>query len=673
MTKKIIASFLGLAMALMMVPGMAQGQTVEELQDQIADLLAQITLLQAQVTALTGGTPGVGVPAACTGITFTVDLSQGSTGNDVKCLQALLNTDPVTQLGTTGAGSPGSETTYFGPLTHAAVVKFQDQHAAEILTPIGLTSGTGYVGPATIPVLNAMLTAVPECTVDADCLTGYICVGGECMPAPECTLDADCPTGYECVAGTCQTEADGEAAEGILTAQINPVPASGAKIYEGDTEVAIMGILLKAKLSDITVQRITFNFGAHRIYDYLTYLALYDGETLVKGINLNSSTVYKSGGNYFLQVTGFNTEVLMDGSTVLTVKTDAPSGYASWLTTGNKTITVGASGIRGVDTAGIIQYAPTALFSRTFSVNTTLAASAALTVSRHADSPLPSNVGSGSLGTVDGVEGLVFNVKAEYDDIKITDINNVTVTMGGAGGATSGVAYLYDGDTVVNSAAVTAGVANFTDMEIMTEQDTLKALTVKTDYSSVTTTLTTSTIAVNSATILAENSMGMAVTSLSGTATGYPVYLYSAAPVLALSGAPSLTYTQAVLGVSSSTLDAEIQFTVTAQGGNVTVTSTPKTAITAGYTTSTYAGATTTGVTVNYNVTGSTEGGGLYTIAKDTTATVTVDVHVAGNTLPAAYQGGAFGYITLLNLVWNGTQNTNWFVDIYKTGSHVMP
>ena len=198
MTKKIIASFLGLTMALMMFPSMTQGATLEEVTAELEELQAKYDELMALYSTLTGGTtPAAGVPAACAGITFTMDLSQGSTGNDVKCLQALLNTDPATQVAATSYGSPGMETTYFGPLTHAAVVKFQNQHAAEILTPIGLTAGTGYVGPATRPVLNAMLTAAPECTVDADCLTGYMCTGGECVLLPEeCTVDADCPAGY---------------------------------------------------------------------------------------------------------------------------------------------------------------------------------------------------------------------------------------------------------------------------------------------------------------------------------------------------------------------------------------------------------------------------------------------------------------------------------------------
>ena len=636
MTKKIVASFLGLTMALMMVPGMAQGATAEELLASIQDLQKQLNVLMAQYQTLTG-TPATGIPTACVGITFTMDLSQGSTGNDVKCLQALLNTDPVTQLGTTGVGSLGNETTYFGPLTHAAVVKFQNQNAAEILTPIGLTAGTGYVGPATRPVLNAMLTAAPP--------------------------DGDVPPGP-----------DGEAAEGILTVAINPVPASGAKVYENDSDVAVMGILLKAKLSDIDVQRMTFYFAAFRMFDFLTHLSIYDGDTLVAETDLNSSTVYKSGSYYYLQVTGLDVTVPKDGSKVLTVKVNAPTAYPSWLTLGTKTIALDTNGIRGVDTAGIIQYAGTQSITRSFSINTTLAASATLTISRNTASPLPSNIGTGSLGAIYGVEVLRLNAKAEYDSVKITDINNIAVAMGGSGGATSGVVYLYDGDTVVNSAAVVGGVASFADMAVMIAKDATKTLTIKADYSSASTTETTSTITVASgADIVAENSSGMTLTDAAktGSAVSYPAYIYTIAPALALSGTPTITKTAASV-VASSTADAVIKFTMTAVGGDVTVTSTG--AVTAGYTTTTYADATTTpGVAVDYDVTGAgAASGGVYTIAKDTTATITVNVNINAATLAASYQG-AHGYVTLLTAVWNDTKTTNWFVDIFKTGKVLLP
>lgn len=74
---------------------------------------------------------------------LTRGLKLGVYGKDVFALQQFLNSDQDTRVSTSGAGSPGYETEYFGPATMRAVSRFQEKYRDEILTPLGLVRGTG--------------------------------------------------------------------------------------------------------------------------------------------------------------------------------------------------------------------------------------------------------------------------------------------------------------------------------------------------------------------------------------------------------------------------------------------------------------------------------------------------------------------------------------------------
>jgi phosphodiesterase/alkaline phosphatase D-like protein len=84
-------------------------------------------------------TPATPVSSTGTGTSFSRNLTLGSADVSVRSLQRYLNTNGFI-VATLGAGSPGNESTHFGPATKAALVRLQKS--------IGLPA-TGYFGPAT--------------------------------------------------------------------------------------------------------------------------------------------------------------------------------------------------------------------------------------------------------------------------------------------------------------------------------------------------------------------------------------------------------------------------------------------------------------------------------------------------------------------------------------------
>ncbi|TSC82651.1 MAG: Uncharacterized protein G01um101420_174 [Parcubacteria group bacterium Gr01-1014_20] len=138
-----VATGVWLSGVAMFVP-VAQAQGLD-LQAQINLLLEQVKALQLQLAAQ-GGSPA---PVATT---FTRDLTLGSTGDDVKALQQWLNSSGF-PVSASGAGAPGSETTYFGARTQAALAKYQ---AAK-----GITPSVGYFGPKTRAFVNSIGVVTP--------------------------------------------------------------------------------------------------------------------------------------------------------------------------------------------------------------------------------------------------------------------------------------------------------------------------------------------------------------------------------------------------------------------------------------------------------------------------------------------------------------------------------
>lgn len=88
-------------------------------------------------------------------VSFTKELKQSSQNSEVTALQECLARDSEVYPDGTVSG-------YFGPKTKAAVIKFQEKYAEEILEPIGLTKGTGKVGGMTRDALNEICYQGPR-------------------------------------------------------------------------------------------------------------------------------------------------------------------------------------------------------------------------------------------------------------------------------------------------------------------------------------------------------------------------------------------------------------------------------------------------------------------------------------------------------------------------------
>ena len=357
-----IASLVIFAGVAVVAPKVAKAETVEELQAQIQALLQQIAQLQAQLAALEGGeevSPEEGGSSLYC-YEFTRNLTIGMRGDDVRALQEILIAEGTWTRPDIGA------TGYFGPITKASLIAFQDKYAEQILHPLGLTKGTGYFGPSTRSYISSRCTPTPPTPVtegpeienavpedgatdvekDTDISFDVTDPDGVDLDSLEVTVNDEdvtenCVTseitdGYEVVCDVEEFEAgeevevsvyvedeEGNSTEeswsftvkeeevtGISVSLADDTPAS-ANIPNNASNVPFLKIKFTGKgtVNSITITRV----GAGATGDF-SYLYLYDGETkLTTGRSLNSST-------HQARFTSLNLEI--DGEKVITVTAD---------------------------------------------------------------------------------------------------------------------------------------------------------------------------------------------------------------------------------------------------------------------------------------------------------------------------------------------------------------
>ena len=124
--------------------------TTEELQNKIAEILAQINVLKAELSEVTGEAVYEGIPAD---FTFENNLRYGDSPDEVKYLQIILKKE----IGPPTYPIDISATGWFGSITKQSVIEFQEKYSSEILVPFEIITGTGFVGRTTRAKLNSLL------------------------------------------------------------------------------------------------------------------------------------------------------------------------------------------------------------------------------------------------------------------------------------------------------------------------------------------------------------------------------------------------------------------------------------------------------------------------------------------------------------------------------------
>lgn len=132
-------------------PEQEQEEPAEDIQSlltKIRFLENQLAILMAQIKAQLAW-PGAEQNNAPVSGALTSNLRYNDRGEGVSLLQSWLSKDPKVYPEALVTG-------YFGPLTKAAVNRFQEKYTEEILAPWDLVQGTGFVGSTTRSKLNEL-------------------------------------------------------------------------------------------------------------------------------------------------------------------------------------------------------------------------------------------------------------------------------------------------------------------------------------------------------------------------------------------------------------------------------------------------------------------------------------------------------------------------------------
>ena len=390
--------------------------------------LAQATTVGLMATMVLSGTgaalaqPSVASAqaATATSVTFTRDLTIGSSGADVIALQNWL----ISKGFTIAAGATG----YFGGQTQAALARYQ--------ASVGIAPAAGYFGPITRANINAVGTPTTPTTPSNPDQGGAL--EGDEADLSNFDLRREQSSGNE-----------GEEEVEIATAEFD--------VEDGDIRVERMEILVEGSNTSLNMQ-------PWRYFDRIAVLA--DGREVADKDVDSRSDWSKSGNGYRLNLTGMK-HIVREGDTAeLTIVADISDNIDNADLAQTFTFRIADRGIRAVDAKGIQQYVGED--SETVSFGFGAEENGDLRISRASDNPKASILVSDEDRESGEYDVFVFDIENRDDvDSLITDITINVTGMNGAVNASDVIRRAsleigrdsFDGD-------VNASTIEFEDMDL---------------------------------------------------------------------------------------------------------------------------------------------------------------------------------------------------------------
>lgn len=386
--------------------------------DQISDLTAQINALMAQIGALQGGAPA-GTSASHT---YTVDLTIGSTGADVTALQTFLVSKGMLVM---PAGVPMG---YFGPLTKAAVAKYQ--------ASVGIAPAVGYVGPLTRANLNSLVAPVTP------------------------------GTGTGTGTGTGSAGLEGDSGDLASVSKISQY--DNKEVGAGQEDVIVAGAELEASNDGdiaITAMKITFAYsgtGSTRMNRYFDRVSIWMGDEEVGSADVDDFSKSSSGSTYTKTISLDDAIIRAGDKEKFYIKVDG----ASVIDTGDlaKVWTVDLVSTRFEDGSGVVLTDTTAYAVSTIDVvSYATAADTKLRIQSASGNPTTGTVVVSATADTNDVLLLKGKLKLDGTSDVVIDQFPVTFTVAGTSNTMDdlvGTAYLILDGEEYSESPTTSGLAS---------------------------------------------------------------------------------------------------------------------------------------------------------------------------------------------------------------------